>query len=49
MDSSLTLLGVRKKHNSSSTGGKTIVLANSKNSPTILSKEEMKVILEVVR
>ena len=29
--------------------GKIIVLADSKNSPALLSKEEMKIILEVVR
>ena len=28
---------------------KTVFLADSKNSPSVLSKEEMKIILEVVR
>lgn len=41
-------LGVIKKHDSSSHGGKPIALADSKNSPAILSKEQMKVVLEVV-
>ena len=29
--------------------GKTIALADSKNSPVLLSKEEIKIVLEIVR